>query len=262
MENHSYGTIIGSADAAYIDSLARECGLATNYHNVTHPSLPNYIAATSGIALPSLQTFTQDCSPFGNCTSGRRSIFSQGESWKAYEESMPSSCEKNSFGNYAARHNPPTYFTTLSGCSSYDVPYPTLAADLAANDLPSFSFITPNLIDDMHDGTVADGNKWLSDNLPVLLNSPEYRDGGMAIFITWDEGDGGSYTTGEACIHNTTDVSCHVATIVISPSTPAGVRSGTLFSHYSLLATAEEMLRLPKLGQAASSTSMVSAFNL
>jgi hypothetical protein len=259
MENHSYDNLIGSADAPYINSLATLCGLATNYHNITHPSLPNYIAATSGLGLASVSPFTSDCRPSGACTTTADGIFAQGEPWKAYEESMPSNCDRSDAGKYAVRHNPPTYFTTLSGCSTFDVPYPALAADLANNALPAFSFITPNLIDDMHDGTVADGDGWLAHNLPTILDSAEYRGGSTAVFITWDEGEGGS---SDDCATNTTDVGCRVATIVISPSTGAGTRSTTLFNHYSLLATAEEMLGLPKLGQAASNASMVSAFSL
>ena len=127
---------------------------------------------------------------------------------------------------------------------------------------PAFSFITPNLIDDMHDGTVADGDKWLSCNLPIILNSAEYQDGSTVVFITWDEGEGGGYASGEHCAANTTDVSCRVATLVISPSTKTGARSGTLFNHYSLLGTAEKLLGLAKLGQVASSTTMTKAFNL
>lgn len=50
MENHSFSDIIGSSQAPYLNSLASECGLATNYHNVSHPSLPNYLAATSGLS--------------------------------------------------------------------------------------------------------------------------------------------------------------------------------------------------------------------
>ncbi|HVB45882.1 MAG TPA: hypothetical protein VNF47_24675 [Streptosporangiaceae bacterium] len=80
------------------------------------------------------------------------------------------------------------------------------------------------------------------------------------MFITWDEGSGGS--SGESCATNTSDSSCQVATIVISPSTPAGSTSGTLFNHYGLLGTAEQLLGLPALGQAASSTTMTAAFNL
>jgi phosphatidylinositol-3-phosphatase len=119
---------------------------------------------------------------------------------------------------------------------------------------------TPNLIDDMHDGTIADGDTWLSSNLPAILNSAAYTSGTTAVFITWDEGTGGK--NGEACATNTTDASCQVATVVISPSTPAGSTSGTLFNHYSLLGTAEQLLGLPALGQAASATTMTAAFNL
>jgi phospholipase C len=259
MENHSYDTVIGSRDAPYINSLGTQCGLATNYHNVTHPSLPNYIAATSGLSLPSLVPFTPDCAPSGGCASSAESIFAQGESWKAYEESMPSTCVRSDAGSYAVRHNPPTYFTSLSGCSNYDVPYARLAGDLASNALPAFAFITPNLINDMHDGTVSDGDNWLAHNLPTILGSSAYMDHTTAVFVTWDEGEGGS---SDNCAANTTDAGCHVATIVLSPSTPSGTRSAGMFNHYSLLGTAEQLLGLPRLGQAASNASMVGAFNL
>jgi phosphatidylinositol-3-phosphatase len=173
---------------------------------------------------------------------------------------MPSNCAPANSGEYAVRHNPPPYYTTLSGCATFDVPYPQLASDLAGNTLPAFSFITPNLIDDMHDGTIPDGDTWLANNLPTILNSSAYQSGSTAVFITWDEGTGGK--SGEDCAANTTDESCHVATIVISPSTPAGSTSGTLFNHYSLLATTEQLLGLPALGLAASNPTMTSAFNL
>jgi phospholipase C len=259
MENHSYNSVIGASDAPYINSLAHECGLATNYHNVTHPSLPNYISATSGLPLARLDPYTPDCDPTGSCIVAGEGIFVQGESWKAYEESMPTNCDRANSGDYAVRHNPPTYYTTLGTCSADDVPYTQLAADLADNSLPAFSFITPNLINDMHNGTLADGDGWLAHNLPTILDSAEYRDNTTAVFLTWDEGEGGSSND---CATNTTDVGCHVATIVVSPSTVAGTQSANLYNHYSLLGTAEELLGLPKLGQASSNTSMVSAFNL
>jgi phosphatidylinositol-3-phosphatase len=262
MENHSSGTIVGSPQAPYLSALARACGLATNYHNITHPSLPNDVAATSGLSQEALQGFLPDCDPGAGCDTPAPSIFGQGETWKAYEESMPSDCDPGNSGDYAVRHNPPVYYTTLRGCSAADVPYSRLATDLARNQLPAFSFITPNLIDDMHDGTVADGDTWLSRNLPVILGSAEYRNGSTVVFITWDEGEDGGYASGEPCATDTTDVSCHVATLVISPSTGAGTRSGTLFNHYSLLATAEQLLGLPELGLAAAYPTMTKAFNL
>lgn len=65
MENHSYNEIIGSPEAPYINSIAGECGLATNYHNISHPSLPNYVAGTS----PS----SAATSPAGRCRRSRSS---------------------------------------------------------------------------------------------------------------------------------------------------------------------------------------------
>lgn len=259
MENHSYNTIIGSSQAPYINSLANECGLATNYHNISHPSLPNYISATSGLPLSKLGPFTPDCNPVPGCTTKAPSIFGQGESWKAYEQSMPSNCFQSDSGEYAVRHDPPPYYTTLKGCSTFDVPYTRLASDLSSGSLPSFSFVTPNLISDMHDGTIKQGDTWLSTNLPVILGSSAYTSGSLVVLITWDEGEGG---TSNNCASNTTDVGCHVATIVVSPTTKAGTKSSTLFNHWSLLRTTEDLLKLPDLGQAATAHSMASPFNL
>jgi len=259
MENHSYSAIIGASAAPYINSLASECGLATNYHNISHPSLPNYIGATSGLSETAVQAFNSDCSPSSSCDTPSGSIFSQATSWRAYEESMPSNCAGSDSGPYAVRHNPPPYYTTLGGCSSFDVPYSMFAADLADNSLPAFSFVTPNVIDDMHDGSVAQGDSWLAANLPGIFASSAYKSGTVVVFVTWDEGEGGSSTN---CPANRTDVGCHVATLVISPSTKAGKSSGALYSHYSLLRTTEELLHLPLLGQAAHARSMMGPFKL
>jgi phospholipase C len=259
MENRSYRAVIGSSRAPFINRLAARCGLAANYHNISHPSLPNYIGATSGLGYGALKKFTSDCSPSRLCRTPARSIFAQGETWKAYEESMPSNCHRADSGEYAGRHNPPPYYTKLPGCSRRDVPYRRLAADLAHNHLPAFSFITPNLIHDMHDGTVAGGDRWLARNLPAILRSRAYQSRSTVVFITWDEGEGGSASR---CAANTTDAGCHVATIVISPSTRTGTKSTRLFSHYGLLGTAEQVLHLPRLGRASSFPTMTSAFNL
>jgi hypothetical protein len=258
-ENHSYGKIIGNPDARYINALARECGLATNYHNISHPSLPNYIGMTSGLALSQLQRFSGDCSPSSTCSTSAPSILGQSPSWKAYEESMPSNCDKKGTREYAVRHNPAPYYTRLTGCAVKDLPYSRLAPNLRAGTLPAFSFVTPNLTHDMHDGTVAQGNAWLESQLPTILKSSEYRSRSTAVFITWDEGEGGKSTN---CATNTRDIGCHVATIVISPTTKRGTRSGALFNHYSLLRTTEQLLGLPELGEAKRARSMRSAFGL
>jgi phospholipase C len=262
MENHSYTSVIASPSAPFENQLAGECGLATNYHNITHPSLPNYVAATSGLPLGSLGPFGSDCDPSSSCSAGPsvQSIFSQVPSWRAYEESMPSRCDRSGAGEYAVRHNPPPYFQALTAtCASNDLPFGELASDLNGGGLPAFSFITPNLIDDSHDGSVADGDRWLRTTVSLIVASSSYRSGTTALFVTWDEGEGG---TSSNCAANTTDRGCHVVTIVVAPSTPAGTRSAVLFNHYSLLRTTEDLLGVAPLGQAASATPMETAFAL
>ena len=125
MENRGYSDIIGNtSQAPYLNSLAASCGLATDYHNTTHPSLPNYLAATSGLAQARLPVLSfADCSVSVICDTSAGSIFGQGETWKAYQESMPSNCDRSNSGEYAVRHNPAPYYTSLSGCASRDVPY-------------------------------------------------------------------------------------------------------------------------------------------
>jgi phospholipase C len=270
MENHSESQIIGppgstaAKNSPYVNgTLVAACGLATNYHNITHPSLPNYLAATSG----STQGLTKDCLP-AKCSNGSASLFGQLKSWRAYEESMPSNCFAANTTLYAPKHNPPAYYKLLgASCQADDVPLGalttgSLAQDLAKGTLPSFSFITPNLCNDTHGCSTSTGDAWLSKVVPEITASSAYQAGGTALFITWDEGAGG--TAGEACATNTTDKSCHVATIVISPYTPGNTTSNSLFNHYSLLRTTEQMLGLPLLGHAAdpATLSMRTGFHL
>ncbi len=238
MENQDYGSIIGSSSAPYINSLANTYGLATNYSAISHPSLPNYIALTSG----GDQGITDDGGPSSHALSVP-SIFSElpGGASQSLEESMPSNCDTSDSGQYAARHNPEAYYTNLGGaCGSYDTPLGA-ASDLRAQ----FTLVTPNLTDDMHDGTISDGDNFLQRFVPILLASSAYQTGTTAIFIVWDENSGSSGN--------------QVPCIVISPYTHA-VRDGTSYNHYSLLRTTEDLLHLPLLGNAALANSMVGKF--
>jgi len=240
MENKNYSSIVGSTAAPYLNSLAGQCGLATNYHAITHPSLPNYIALTSG----DTQGITDDLGPSSHPL-GAASIFGQlGSGWRALEESMPSNCLLSSSGQYAVRHNPATYFLPVrTACTAQDVP---LAAtpDLSAR----LTFITPNLCDDMHDCSVATGDAWLQGFVPKLLNSPQYQNGDTLLVITWDENGGAAGN--------------QVPAILVAPTIPAGTQDATNYTHYSLLRTTEEMLGLDVLGNAASAPSMRAGFHL
>ena len=259
MENHSYSEVIGSSSAPFLNSLARRCGLATNDHNITHPSLPNYVAATSGLGQSQLDPFRSDCGPSASCSTAAPSIFGQTPSWRAYQESMPAPCPRSDSGTYAVRHNPPLYFRALSGCAQKDLPLPALHSALRRNSLPAFSFVTPNLCNDTHDCSVQTGDGWLAGEVSRIVGSRAYRARQTVLFVTYDEGEGGS---SQNCTANRTDSGCRVATVVVSPSTPAGRRSGALYSHYSLLRTTEDLLGLPPLGEAASAASMAKSFGL
>jgi phosphatidylinositol-3-phosphatase len=239
-ENHSYGQVIGSSSAPYINSIAHECGLATDYFAISHPSLPNYIALTSG----STQGITDDNPPSSHPLAAA-SIFSQaGSGWRSLEESMPSNCALANSGEYAVRHNPAAYYTGIrTACATLDVPLSS-TPDVSAK----FTFLTPNLCNDMHDCSVATGDSWLSTFLPKILDSPTYTAGGTAVFITWDEDNGSSGN--------------QVPLLVISPYTPAGATTGASLSHYSLLRTTEDMLGVGCLANACSAADFRAAFGM
>jgi phosphatidylinositol-3-phosphatase len=261
LENHSYGQIVGNGEARFINrTLIPDCGLATNFHNITHPSLQNYIAATSGLAFPALGALAHDCNPVGGCRTGAESIFQLAPSWRVYAESMPRHCYHWPFGGYVASHNPAPYYASLTGCSDFDLGYRAFRRDLDADTLPAFAFVTPNLCHDMHSCAVGTGDAWLAHAIAHIVGSAAYRRGDTAVFVTFDEGDKGGSND---CATNRSDANCHVLTAVVSPSTPPHTRARALFNHYSLLRTTEEMLGLePLLGRAKTAASMRAAFNL
>jgi len=243
MENHGYNEVLNSGQAPYINSLASTYGLATNYYATDHPSLPNYIEATSG----SSQGIADDNGPSSHPV-GAPSIFSQlpGGQSRSLEEGMPSSCYGSDSGEYAVHHDPMAYYTNLRpDCSSFDVPFGS-SPDVSAK----FTLITPNVIDDMHDGTIAQGDAFLQSYIPELQATPQYKAGNTVIFVVWDEDGSGGGGPNE---------SNHVICLVISAHTH-GVADATPYTHYSLLRTTEELLGLPLLGNAASATSMLGHF--
>jgi hypothetical protein len=256
MENKSFADVIGASSAPYETQLAAQCGLATSYHAVTHPSLPNYIAATSG----GTQGIADDNAPASHPLAVA-SIYSQvkaaGKTWRDYEESAPGNCPLGSSGQYAVKHDPAPYYTGIrSDCALRDVPMGTTASGsfltaLTNDTLPAFSFVTPNLCSDTHDCSVATGDAWLKSWFSKILASPSYTRGRTVIFLTWDEDDGSA--------------SNRVPLVVISPSTVAGTTSATAFNHYALLRTTEQLLGIPTfLGHAGDSgtSSMAATFNL
>ncbi len=240
MENRGFSEVAGSRSAPYLASLAGRCGLAVDYSGVTHPSLPNYIALTSG----SPQGISDDSGPASHPL-GVQSIFGLlGGGWRTLAESMPSNCDHHSSGRYAVKHNPAAYYTPIAAaCAAQDVPLGA-TPDLSAR----LTVIIPNLCNDMHDCSTATGDHWLAGEVPQIVDSPQYRSGTTVLFITWDENDSGG---------------SRVPTYVVAPSVVPGTRAPQKFDHYSLLRTTEDLLGLrPLLGRAATAADMSTAFHL
>jgi hypothetical protein len=253
MENRSYGDVLGrSGDGARLKRYAARCGVATDYHALTHPSLPNYLAAVAG------RTWgvSTDCSP-ATCSLDRRSLFGQvtaaGRHWNGYAESMLERCDRRSYGRYAARHNPAVYFLPIrTQCRHRDVRMGgrtgRFAEALAANSLPAFSFVTPNLCHDGHDCSTAAADDWLGRWLDRIVSSRAYALGRTVVVVTWDEDDGSAAN--------------RVPTVVIAPTVPPGTRVGRRLTHYSLLRATEQLLGLPLLQNAKTAPRMLGPFHL
>jgi phospholipase C len=251
MENRSYNQVM---PAPYISSIAAQCAVATNYHNISHPSLPNYIAMTSGRAASALPA--TDCPTF--CQVSGPSIFGQTSSWGVYAESMPGNCVRHDVRPYVVHHTAAPYYSALSSCATRDRPLTALNL----SQLPAFTLIVPNIAHDMHENSssVAAGDSWLRTHLGAILNSPVYRSGSTVVFVTWDEG--GLPRSTNNCATNTSDPGCHVALLVMSQFVTPGTRSAALANHYSLLRVTEHLLGLPYLGQAANAPAISTAFRL
>ncbi len=239
MENKEYGDVIGNSAAPYINSLARQYGLAANYFAVTHPSLPNYLELLGGSTF-GISSDCTDC--FVNATNLVDQLETAHKSWKAYMEDMPAPCSLGSTGEYAMKHNPFAYFDDIrqnqARCNQI-VPLTALSHDLAGNALPDFVWITPNLCHDMHDCSVGTGDTWLHGFLPQILNSSAWKSQGV-IFVVWDEG-----SSNAGCCQIAQGG--HVPLLVISPLGKSGFTSSASYDHASLLLTIEDAWHLGTL---------------
>jgi len=228
-ENHSYSSVIGSPLMPYLNALANRYGLATQYFANTHPSIPNYFMLTTGQNVSSDETQTPATLPVSADNIVRQLMIS-GKTWKSYSEDMPSAgYTGGDAGNYMVSHNPFAYFTDVASSSTQKlnlVPFSQFATDLANNQLPNFSYIRPNMMNDGHNGTLDSVDVWLQTNIAPLLASTTFQQDGLLI-ITFDESDDSDVAHGGG----------HVATLIISPKAISGAKPATLYQHESVLRT-------------------------
>ena len=215
-------------------SLAARYGVAENYRATTHPSVPNYLALTSG----STWGVTDD----SYHSLPKKDIGSQltaaGISWRAYMQGFQSGGCLTSPLPYDPGHNPFAFYG--GGCPASVVPMTLLSADLAGAT-PRFAWLGPDLCNDEHSCSVSVGDAWLRQAVAEVMASSAWVNHGV-LFVTWDEDDGSGDN--------------HVLTLVIAPGLGHRV-SQAAYDHYSLLASIEHLLGVAGLGQAASASPML-----
>jgi phosphatidylinositol-3-phosphatase len=237
-ENHSYEVVIGNPDMPYFNSLAKKYGLATQYYSEEHNSLSALMWLVAGQPVTGDDT-TTTCYKLNNVA---RQLIAEGYHWRSYQEDLPyPGFTGISYLNYVRRHNPIIDFTDTcaAGQAKNSVPYTQLGEDIANHNTPNYAYITPNLLHDAHNGTLAEADTWLSENVPSILSLPEFQPGGDGIlFIVWDEADLASdgYTQDNRCSSRVSS-GCggRLATLVIGPQVKPGYRSSVRYDHSNLL---------------------------
>ncbi len=261
MENHNWSAIKGASTAPYINGLLATGAHAEQYMNPPglHPSEPNYIWLEAGGNLG----ITNDSDPSANHKANTDHLVTQletaGVTWKHYVEDITgTTCPLTSSGLYGAKHSPMVFFDdvtntnspTSARCIAHIRPYTELAGDLTMNKIAQYNFITPNLCNDMHGAlqcatnNIQTGDTWLSVLVPKIQASQAYIDGG-AIFITWDESEGGDHPVGM---------------IVLSKSAKVGYMNSLAYTHSSMLRTVETVFGVPFLRDAANAKDLGDLF--
>jgi phosphatidylinositol-3-phosphatase len=260
MENLDYRSVLATPGFA---ALADRYALATKYYSVAHPSLPNYLALTSG-ATWGINSDCVEC--FVNVPNLAEQLQAARISFAAYMQGIPTPCFLSDYGgiDYASKHDPFRYYrdvrTSRPLCDAIrpETELPPLLAG-PAHAVPRFVWITPNLCNDGHDCAPTTAARWLDGFVASVTKSAAWRDDGV-LFVTWDESDSSDATV----VAPNRVVGCcgggQVATLVIAPNVRRGVRVDVVYSHYSLLATIEDALGLPLLQNAQRATPLAAFF--
>ncbi len=259
MENKNWSELAGNSSAPYLNNaLVPAASHAANYFTppANHPSLPNYLWLEAGTNFGIYDDGPPSSHHQSTPAHFTTLLNEAGISWRSYQEDIAGyTCPLTDVQAYSPRHNPMVYFDDVTGAndanSSYCIahvrPYFELSSDLANGTVARYNFITPNLCHDMHDCAIADGDAWLSTEIPRILASSAYRNGGV-IFIVWDEGDN--------------DSDGPVGMLALSPFAKASeYSSGIPYTHSSLLRTLQLIFGArPFLGDASTASDLSDLF--
>jgi len=256
-ENHSYEAVVGNANMPYYQSLTAKYGLAAQYYSEEHNSLSALMWLVAGQEVTTNDSTTA-CFNLNNIG---RELIRQGYRWRSYQEGLPYPGFKGvSYGGYLRRHNPIIDFTDTcaSGQATNSVPFSQLETDIRNHTTPNYAYITPNVTHDAHNGSLAQADDWLSQEVPAILALKEFQPGGDGIlFIVWDESGLSSGSGQDNRCTSTITSGCggRVPTLVIGPQVKPGFKSTIRYDHANLLRTVCDAMALaacPGAGQVAS----------
>jgi phosphatidylinositol-3-phosphatase len=230
-ENHSYQDIMGSSDAPYIHSLAKQGAVFSNYHAIEHPSQPNYLDLFSG----DNQGVTDDSCPHSFSTDNlANQLLQHGLTFQGFSEDLPYSgftgCSAGGIwkGTYARKHNPWVNFTNVP--KAVNLPFSMFPHDFRL--LPTISFVIPNLKHDMHDGTIREGDQWLQEHLDAYVKWSQNHN--SLLVVVWDEDDGAENN--------------RIPMLMVGPMVRPGTYT-TVYNHFHLLRTLEDLYGLQPIGK-------------
>jgi len=239
-ENHSYEQVIGNAQMPYFNQLAQQYAVASQFYSDQHSSLPALMWFVAGAAIET-DNDTVSCDHTENNVV--RQLLKSGYSWRSYQEDLPDAGFQGLYGGtddlYYRRHNPLIDFSDVcpgTGQADKSVPYSQMAEDFQQNDTVNFAWVTPDVNDDAHNGTLPAADQWLQAHVPAILARPEFQSGGDGIlFIVWDEGG----LAGDNRCSATVSQGCggRTATLVIGPQVKHGYLSTVTYHNENVLAT-------------------------
>ncbi|KAF8845480.1 hypothetical protein BDN67DRAFT_460873 [Paxillus ammoniavirescens] len=244
LENTDFAQAAGQA---VFKNLSSQGITLSSYYGVTHPSEPNYIAASGGdfwgLSSDNLVDVPTNISTIVDL------LDLAGISWSSYQENMPSDgypgfnfTNPDGYTYYVRKHNPLVIYDSVGLNSTRAARirnFNDFAVDVDNNTLSQWIFVTPNIRNDAHDTTIEYATDWLTYWLVPLLQDPNFNTPKTLILLTFDENED----------YNINNQVYSVLLGGVIPQNLWNTTDDTFYTHYSTLTTVENNWDLGNLGR-------------